>query len=75
MRILMVITILFLAVGVTSCEKEYTCQCKEVDTQTGKVNRRWNPMRSTFVSSSDATAWCKGNETSGFGMRIECQLQ
>lgn len=75
MRIQIVITILLLAVGVTSCEKEYTCQCKEVDTQTGKVNKRWNPMRSTFVSSSDATAWCKGNEISGFGIRIECQLQ
>lgn len=58
----------------TSCEKEYTCLCKEIDTSTGKTSKTWNPMKGTYTKS-DAEKWCNSNETSGFGIRIECDLK
>lgn len=57
-----------------SCEKQYTCACKEVDTVTGTITKTWNPMKGTYTKS-DAEKWCSSNETSGFGIRIECDLR
>lgn len=59
---------------ITSCEKEYTCTCREIDTSTGKTTNIWAPQKGTF-SKSDADIWCHSSETSGFGIRIACELK
>lgn len=69
------VAMVIIALCISSCEKEYTCQCQEVNTNTGKVTRTWSPKRGTFTSSSDASTWCHGNETSGFGIKVECELR
>jgi hypothetical protein len=59
----------------TSCEKEYTCSCREIDTSTGKINNYWTPEKKTFDNASDAETWCHGSEISGFGVAIKCDLK
>ncbi len=58
-----------------SCEKEYTCSCREVDASTGQVTKYWSPQKETFDNSSDANTWCHGQQISGFGTEIKCDLR
>jgi len=72
-----VISIMVMTVGVItlmSCEKEYSCSCKEVDISTGKTTNTWSPMKAT-LTKADAQKWCSSYETSDFGIRIECSLK
>lgn len=73
-KIFSVIAVAVATCTLLSCEKEYTCSCKEIDTTTGKMTKNWNPMKGTYTRT-DAEKWCHGNETSGFGIRIECSLK
>ena len=65
---------LFTLLICASCEKEYTCTCREIDTNTGLTTNTWAPQKGTY-SKSDATTWCHGQEVSGFGTEIKCDLK
>ena len=70
----LMLTLTVYVMTLLSCEKQYTCSCREIDTSTGKTTKTWNPMKGTFTKA-EAQTWCHSNETSGFGIRIECSLK
>jgi hypothetical protein len=75
MKAITYILFTLLCASFMSCEKDYTCSCREVDTSTGKVTKYWSPQKHTFDNSSDANIWCHGQEVSGFGIEIKCDLK
>lgn len=75
MKIAIYTLFMLFTIALMSCEKDYTCSCREVDTSTGKVTKYWSPQKQTFDNSSDANTWCQGQEISGFGIEIKCYLK
>lgn len=74
MKKVLIAILLYSAVTLSGCTKEYTCQCREVYTN-GSIKRTWTPIKESFSNQSDASAWCSNNEVSGFGVSIECDLK
>ncbi|OJW82302.1 MAG: hypothetical protein BGO69_17075 [Bacteroidetes bacterium 46-16] len=71
---LIIMLAMLTTITLVSCEKEYTCSCREVDTSTGQVTKYWTPQKGTYTKS-DAETWCYGQEVSGFGIEIKCDLK
>lgn len=68
------ITILVLVILTSSCEKDYSCSCKEVDTSTSATKNSYT-LKKSFLQKSEASSWCSGMNENYFGIKRECNIK
>lgn len=74
MKKVMILVAAFAVVGLTSCKKDWTCECTTSDSS-GTLDDVSASVTLTDLNKSDAETACSGNEVTVGTLSTTCELQ